>query len=287
MRWWRAPAKINLTLRVLGRRSDGLHLIRSLVAFGEPCDWLGFEPARTLELDIEGPAAAQSGPTENNLVLKAAKALSSETPNLRLGRFRLVKRLPAAAGIGGGSADAAAALRALAYANGLPLGDPRLRSAGLAAGADVPVCLLAKARVVEGVGEQLGPCLLLPPIVALLVNPGVAVSTRSVFKALKPNLASPSEPDLLSAAPVRTDPLTLGSLAEEGNDLEAPAVELAPIVEELLGRLAHLPGARFSRMTGSGATCFAAFEDSEQAERGRRIIVDERPHWWVKATRLH
>lgn len=286
MRWWRAPVKVNLSLRVLARRPDGLHLIKSLVAFGEPCDWLGFAPGEALGLEVEGQAAIQSGPPDKNLVLKAARALSLAIPNLKLGRFRLVKRLPAAAGVGGGSADAAAALRALADANGLRLSDPRVCAAALASGADVPVCLFAQARMVEGVGEKLGPPLRLPPIFALLVNPGVAIPTRDVFETLRSNPAPPLLSDHLSAAPARTYSLTLGSLAEDRNDLETAAVERAPIIEELLNRLASLPAARFSRMTGSGSTCLAAFENCEHAEQARKLIAAEHPCWWVEATRL-
>ena len=131
MRWFRAPAKINLSLSVLARRSDGLHEIESLVAFAEIGDWLGYQPGRSLELDVEGPDAPEAGPPEKNLVLRAARALAARIPDLTLGRFRLVKRLPAAAGMGGGSSDAAAALAALAEANGLPEEDERLLAAAL------------------------------------------------------------------------------------------------------------------------------------------------------------
>ncbi|HTR14366.1 MAG TPA: 4-(cytidine 5'-diphospho)-2-C-methyl-D-erythritol kinase [Roseiarcus sp.] len=286
MRWWRAPIKVNLTLRVIGRRPDGLHLMKSLVAFGEPCDWLGFEPGRALELEVEGPTAAHSGPAEKNLVLKAAEALSSELPNFKLGHFRLIKRLPAAAGVGGGSADAAAAFRALAYANELELNDHRVRSAALAVGADVPVCLFARACVVEGIGEEVGPPLSLPSVYAVLVNPGVAIATRDVFEVLKANPTSPLEPDYSAAAPARTNSPSMRALAEDRNDLETPAVKLAPIVTGLLDRLAQLPAARFSRMTGSGATCFAAFADCREAEHARIVMANEHPHWWVEATRL-
>src|SRR5271166_948858 len=286
MRWWRAPVKVNLTLRVLGRRPDGRHLIKSIVAFGGPCDWLGFEPGRALQLEVEGPTATQSGPTEKNLVLKAARVLSAESPNLRLGRFRLVKRLPAAAGVGGGSADAAAALRALAYANGLQLNDPRVRAAALAAGADVPVCLFARARVVQGIGEQLGPPLCLPAIFAVLVNPGVAIPTRNVFEALKLGPGSSWEPDRLGDTPAIEQSPMLRTLAECGNDLETAAVELAPIVQGVLDRLKRLPCAEFPRMSGSGETCFAAFADWGQAEHAREILAGEHPDWWVEATRL-
>ncbi len=184
MRWFRAPAKINLSLRVLARRSDGLHEIESLVAFAEISDWLGYEPGQRLELDVEGPTALEAGPPEKNLVLRAARALAAQIPGLTLGRFRLVKRLPAAAGIGGGSSDAAAALAALAEANGLSAEDERLRAAAAETGADVPVCLFPRARIMSGVGERLGPPVALPEVFAVLANPRVPAPTRDVFEAL-------------------------------------------------------------------------------------------------------
>ena len=146
MRWQRAPAKINLTLRVLGRRDDGYHELESLVAFAGLGDWLGFEPDDDLTLEVFGPRADQTGPVEENLVMRAARALAAHAPGLRLGRFRLIKRLPAAAGLGGGSADAAAALRLLADESGLSIDDPRVRASALATGADVLACLSPQAR---------------------------------------------------------------------------------------------------------------------------------------------
>ena len=154
MRWFRAPAKINLTLRVIGRRTDGYHDIESLVAFAGICDWLGYEPGYGLELDVCGPRALEAGAVSENLVLHAATALAHRVPRLTLGRFHLFKRLPAAAGLGGGSSDAAAAFRALADANGLRIEDERLRAAALDTGADVPVCLAPRSRVMSGIGDR-------------------------------------------------------------------------------------------------------------------------------------
>ena len=182
MRWTRAPAKVNLTLRVLGLRPDGYHELESLVAFAGISDWLGFEPGPDLALKVEGPNAADSGPLDDNLVLRAARALGARVPGLTLGRFRLVKRLPTAAGLGGGSADAAAALRILAQANGLPFDDPRLREAAAQTGADTPVCLESRAREMAGAGERLGPLLRLPPLFAVLANPRVPAPTGAVFR---------------------------------------------------------------------------------------------------------
>ena len=184
MRWFRAPAKINLSLSVLARRPDGLHEIESLVAFAEIGDWLGYQPGRRLELDVEGPAAPEVGPPETNLVLRAARALAARIPDPTLGRFRLVKRLPSAAGMGGGSSDAAAALAALAEANGLPEDDERLLAAASETGADVPVCLFPKARMMSGTGERLGAPVALPDLFAVLANPRVPAPTREVFEAL-------------------------------------------------------------------------------------------------------
>ena len=183
MRWTRAPAKINLTLRVVGRRPDGYHDLESLVAFAGLCDWLAFEPGDDLSLDVLGPRANETGPLDKNLVLRAARSLAGRIPRLRLGRFRLIKRLPAAAGLGGGSADAAAALRSLANEAGLPIDDPRVCASARATGADVLACLSPQARTIRGIGDELGPAIRLPDIFAVLVNPRVEAPTPKVFAA--------------------------------------------------------------------------------------------------------
>ena len=180
-----APAKVNLTLRVLGRRADGYHDIESVVVFAAAADRLGFVPGGGLALTLRGPTAGLTGTPDDNLVLKAARALSGDIPGLTLGRFQLDKRLPVAAGLGGGSADAAAALRLLARANRLKHDDPRLYAAARATGADVPVCLDPRPRLMRGIGEVLSAPLALPSFPAVLVNPGVAVPTREVFAALR------------------------------------------------------------------------------------------------------
>src|SRR5271156_4985925 len=184
MRWLRAPAKLNLTLRVVGRRADGYHELESLVAFAGFCDWVAFEPGGDPVLEVLGPRAAEAGPVDENLVLRAARALAAHVPGLQLGRFRLVKRLPAAAGLGGGSADAAAALRLLADAARLSVDDPRVRDAAKATGADILACLCPRARMMTGVGDQLGQLIPLPRLFAVLVNPQVQAPTPKVFAAL-------------------------------------------------------------------------------------------------------
>ena len=176
-----APAKVNLTLRVLSRRADGYHELESLVVFAGCGDRLSFTPGGELTLDMSGPRAAHAGDTADNLVLKAARGLAALVPGHRLGAFELEKNLPVAAGLGGGSADAAAALRLLARANGLALDDPRIHQAARATGADVPVCLDPRPRLMRGIGEKLSAPLVLPPLHAVLVNPGVALATKDVF----------------------------------------------------------------------------------------------------------
>src|ERR1700733_8941519 len=176
-----APAKVNLTLHIVGRREDGWHELDSVVAFAGCGDWLSFEPADALSLTVEGPTAEAAGESDENLVLRAARALSERVSGVRLGRFRLTKNLPVAAGLGGGSSDAAAGVRALGDANNLAADEPRLIAAAQATGADVPVCLEARARTMAGLGERLGPLLQLPPLFAVLANPRVAVATPAVF----------------------------------------------------------------------------------------------------------
>jgi 4-diphosphocytidyl-2-C-methyl-D-erythritol kinase len=278
----KAPAKVNLTLRVLGRRADGYHDIESLVAFAGVGDVLTFTPAAALTLAVSGPTAPAAGAVADNLVLKAARALAGQVGSLALGRFALSKRLPVAAGLGGGSADAAAALRLLARANQITLDDPRLMQAARATGADVPVCLDPRARLMRGIGDVLSAPLDLPPLPSLLVNPGVAVATREVFAAL--NLA-PVVRTGPAAAPAGTAAL-LAEIAAGRNDLEAPAIELAPAIAEALAVLRKLPGCRLARMSGSGATCFALFESSAAARTAARTLRAGYPSWWVRATVL-
>jgi len=287
MLWRRAPAKINLTLRLVGRRADGWHELESLVAFGGICDWLGFEPGPELDLRVEGPTALDAGPVERNLVLLAARALAFRVPDLALGRFRLVKRLPAAAGLGSGSADAAAALRALAEANRLSFDDGRVRAAAMETGADVSVCLYPRAQMMAGIGDRLGPAVSLPRIFAVLVNPRVATSTARVFGALglKPGSNfEVSSPPFLPPAP--DEKVVLDSLIACRNDLEQAGRELVPAISLVLERLSRSPGARLTRMSGSGATCFALFNDRRSATTAFRAISAEKPEWWVAATCL-
>ena len=284
-RQWRAPAKVNLTLHVLGRRADGWHELDSVVAFAGCCDWLAFQPGEALSLTISGPTAAAAGPTDDNLVLRAARALAERVPRLRLGRFHLRKVLPVAAGLGGGSSDAAAALRALADANDLTPDDERLFAAAAAVSSDAPVCLCPTARSMAGRGERLGPPLGLPPLPAVLANPGVAVATPAVFAALGLAAGASLDPPptlRLDAG----DGAALAALATGRNDLQASAIRIAPAIGDTLEALRRLDGVRLARMSGSGATCFALFDDRHAAARAARKLRAVHPDWWVRATYL-
>lgn len=286
----RAPAKVNLSLCVLGRRADGYHELDSLVAFAGVGDELSLSPGESGDVQISGPLAAGLSTGPDNLVLKAERALREEFAGLRSGRFHLVKRLPIASGIGGGSADAAAALRLLARLNDLPLSHPALLAAAGRIGADVPVCLEARARVMRGIGERLGQPLRLPRLFALLVNPGVAVETAPVFRTLglQPGQghAGGVEPFKATASAPATSAALIATLAASGNDLEAPARAVAPVIGEVLSALSDSPGCRLARMSGSGATCFALFDDCRASASAGKVLAKQQPDWWVKPTVL-
>ena len=281
-------AKVNLTLRVVGRRVDGNHDLESVVAFADCADRLSFTPGSTFDLSTTGPLALDCGDTADNLVFKAAKLLGELVPDLRLGAFSLDKVLPVAAGIGGGSADAAAALRLLAQANGLALDDPRLIEAAKLTGADVPVCLASRACVMTGVGETLLP-LSLPKLPCVMVNPCIPVATKDVFQALGLRhgellvgatdvMRAPAWPEEGSSVEDWVEALSSGS-----NDLEAPATRIQPVIGEVLSALSATNGAWLARMSGSGATCFAIYENTAEAQRAAQKIRLDHPGWWVHA----
>jgi 4-diphosphocytidyl-2-C-methyl-D-erythritol kinase len=281
-----APAKVNLTLRVLGRRTDGYHEISSLVVFADVGDRLTLTPGDEFSLAVSGPQAAQAGDPGANLVFKAAHALKERIAGIKLGAFQLEKNLPVAAGLGGGSADAAATLRLLARANDLPPGDPRLAAAARATGADVPVCLDPQPRLMWGIGEKLSPPLTVPPLAAVLVNPGAALVTKLVFAgwtaAVDP--ASPFDPAAVEKA--RDQDQFFEILARQTNDLEAAAVKLAPVVADVLAALRRFAGCRLARMSGSGSTCFALFDSVAAADSAADALRGEYPRWWIRACRL-
>lgn len=286
-RLWRAPAKVNLTLHVLGRRADGYHELDSIVAFAGCGDWLRYEPADGLSLSVDGPTGLESGPADDNLVLRAARGLAERAPGIRLGHFHLRKSLPVAAGLGGGSSDAAAALRALAHENAIAADDARLWAAARAVGADVPACLAARACVMAGAGERLGPPLEAPPLFAVLANPGTPVATPAVFARLGLAPGETGRPAPSIRADGRLDRSGfLAALREGRNDLQASAVTIAPAIALTLESLAQTAGARLVRMSGSGATCFALYEDRHAAARAAGVVRRAFPAWWVRATTL-
>jgi 4-diphosphocytidyl-2-C-methyl-D-erythritol kinase len=278
-----APAKINLTLHIRGRRADGYHELESLVAFADLADTLCLQPDAPLALDVTGPTARGAGPLEDNLVLKAVEALVRRAPGIRLGAFKLTKQLPVAAGIGGGSSDAAAALRLLARLNGLPLHDLAVVEAARAVGADVPVCLEAQARLMRGAGERLGRPLTLPPLLAVLVNPGRPLSTEAVFRRLGvakgQMLETGAHVDLDAAIDI---PTLIAVLAGARNDLQPAAVEVEPVIAEVIEAMRAQEGCQIARMSGSGATCFALFGTLSQTFDAVRNLRRKRSRWWVQ-----
>jgi 4-diphosphocytidyl-2-C-methyl-D-erythritol kinase len=279
----RAPAKINLTLHVTGRRADGWHTLESLVVLSRGGDTLSLIEGECLSLSVEGPGVAASGRIEDNLVLRAARHFAKCYPGARLGSFHLVKRLPVAAGLGGGSSDAAAALRLLARANAVSVGDTGIADAARATGADVPVCLMGRARMMRGVGDELGPLLALPPLIGLLVNPGEPVATKDVFSLMKiaPGAATGfgGHPEVYPNMPPEA---LIATLREGRNDMESAACLLAPVIGDVLAVLSAAPGCRLARMSGSGATCFALFKDCRSAARAKKAILRTHPSWWAK-----
>ncbi|WP_205042100.1 4-(cytidine 5'-diphospho)-2-C-methyl-D-erythritol kinase [Rhodoligotrophos defluvii] len=275
-----ACAKLNLTLHVVGRRDDGYHLLESLVAFTREGDVLRFAPAETLSLCIEGPFSAGLENDDSNLVVRAAKALG-----FRHGAITLDKRLPVASGIGGGSADAAAALRGLIRRHGIRIDPGSLDRTALSLGADVPVCLRSRTCFMSGIGEHIREAPPLPALGVVLANPKVEVSTAAVFRALglqpgqSAGAAHPPLPDRWQDAIHVAD-----FIRSCRNDLEPPARTIAPVIGMVLDRLEREHGCLVARMSGSGATCFGLFpseaEGREAAERIRRA----KPHWWVLAS---
>jgi 4-diphosphocytidyl-2-C-methyl-D-erythritol kinase len=281
-------AKVNLTLRVVGRRVDGLHDLESVVAFADCADRLSLTPGTQLNLTTTGPLAEACGEAADNLVFKAARLLGEMVPDLKLGEFTLDKVLPVAAGIGGGSADAAAALRLLAQANGLALDDSRLIEVAKRTGADVPVCLNSRSCVMTGIGETLLP-LSLPKMPCVMVNPCVPVATKDVFAALGLRngqlLVGASDVMRAAAWPEAGGSIEewVEALAAGANDLEAPATRLQPVIGEVLSALSATNGAWLARMSGSGATCFAIYENTAEAQRASQKIRLDHPGWWVHA----
>ncbi len=271
----RAPAKVNLCLHVTGQRADGYHLLDSLVVFTEIGDNVSAQPLRGLSLSITGPEGAGLSAGADNLVLRAARLMGAQDVALTLD-----KHLPRAAGIGGGSSDAAATLRLIARVYALPLPG---RAALLALGADLPVCLAPRPVRMRGIGEVLDPVPALPDFALVLVNPRVEVPTARAFRMLarrnNPPLSEPLGPwpDLAGF---------LGWLKMQRNDLQQAACDLAPQITSVIDALQAAGGCALARMSGSGATCFGIFEDLDRARAAARALRQAHPDWWCAATAL-
>ena len=268
-----APAKVNLTLHVTGRRPDGYHLLDSLVVFASVGDRIDLSPADGLTLSVDGPEAEAAPRGPENSVLRAAAHVGARV------NIALWKVLPAQAGLGGGSADAAATLRALAYATGRAVDCAEVAGAE-ALGADVPVCLRGLPARMSGIGEVLAGVPPLPPAWLVLVNPRVPVSTPAAFAALARRANAPMPPGLprwTSAADLA------GWLSAQRNDLQPAASRLAPAIGRALAALRQTAGCHLARMSGSGATCFGLFADRRVAEAAAARLRAHRPDWWIEA----
>ncbi len=274
-----AHAKVNLWLKVVGRRSDGYHLLDSLVAFVDLADTLEVRPSDRLSLELAGPRVGELAGESDNLVLKAAHLLADRAGVAPLASIRLGKHIPVAAGLGGGSADAAAALRALSDLWRVALPEEELFDLAASLGADVPMCLAGRTALVSGIGERLQSAPALPPASILLINPGIALPTRQVFEARRGSFST-SVPVM---QPWRDLAEFVAALAERGNDLGEAAISLRPVISEVLAFLRCSDGARYAAMSGSGATCFALYDSLDAA---RRASASTPPAWWRHAGML-
>ncbi|WP_417317366.1 4-(cytidine 5'-diphospho)-2-C-methyl-D-erythritol kinase [Emcibacter sp.] len=282
----RAPAKINLDLRVTGRQPDGYHLLDSLVVFADCGDVLDYYPEDNLYFEITGPFSAGLQANDSNLVCRTISAFTARAKKNVTGRFVLTKNLPVASGIGGGSADAAAALRLLNRLYPDLLTGEVLKEIAFSLGADVPACLMSRTLRMRSIGEELGPVGLGFPLYILLANPGVSVETAGIFKELassgfqfSPERDLPNKIDRL--------PELLDILTHSKNDLQPPACRRVPKVAEVIDRLAESEGCRYTAMSGSGATCFGLFDTLEAARSaGENIAMDSKSYWLQAAVVL-
>jgi 4-diphosphocytidyl-2-C-methyl-D-erythritol kinase len=278
-----AWAKINLTLHVTGRRDDGYHELDSLVVFVDIGDGLEIAPGARISLDIAGPfAPVLRTAASDNLVVVAARALAARYGVEAGAQLRLDKQLPVAAGLGGGSADAAAALHGLVDLWGLDAPAADLFALAASLGADVPVCLAGRPSFVAGIGERIVPAPPPPPAWLVLANPGVPLSTTAVFAARQGGFSAPAR----WREPISNLRAWAARLAACRNDLEAPALELVPEIREVLATLRDTAGCMLARMSGSGATCFGLFAMEAAAAAAARRMAATRPGWWVRAARL-
>lgn len=279
-----AWAKLNITLQVLGRRVDGFHELRSLVAFAGLGDTIELTPGHVLSLQAEGPFTAALD--DDNLIIRAAKAARARNPALTLGRFRLAKTLPVAAGLGGGSADAAAALRLIGRANPEGMNEEVATEIAPELGSDVAACLRSAPALITGRGEGVTPVSGFPSCGVLLANPGVPLATRDAYGTLNAATidAGSATPEVLDFS---GDFEKLIDYAQARvNDLEPVAVRLVPAIEGVLAKLHVLPAARLVRLSGSGPTCFAVFATPQEAHSAAALLAQEEPHWWIASGML-
>lgn len=276
-----APAKVNLFLHVTGRRDDGYHLLDSLVAFADVGDRVTVSDAPVLSLSHAGPFADDLPRPAQNLIVKAATALRDAFGIDAGVAITLEKNLPVASGIGGGSADAAAAIRGMCRLWDIRMDDPRVGEVALSLGADVPVCVSGGTCIMRGIGEDLHPVRGVGPFAAVLVNPGLDVPTPAVFKARKGWFSNAVDwPDQIMPDDV------IARLQGAHNDLEPPAIELEPGIGGVLTAISETPGVRFSRMSGSGATCFGLYEDGEVARAAAAQLKTAHQGWWAVAATI-
>ncbi|MBO88679.1 MAG: 4-(cytidine 5'-diphospho)-2-C-methyl-D-erythritol kinase [Rickettsiales bacterium] len=275
-----APAKINLYLHVVGRRANGFHELESLIGFMDEFDTLTLTPAEELGLEITGTFAPGLSNGEDNLVLRAARALGKVAGLEPKVHIKLQKHLPVAAGLGSGSADAAATLRGLAKFWNIDTDKVDLREVGFGLGTDIPACLVSDTVHVSGVGERLEAGPILPNAGLVLVNPGVTLATPSVFHARRGGF-TPASP--MIKVPRNLDDLVT-ILENRSNDLTEPALRLAPVIREVLTALKEAPGCRLARLSGSGATCFGIFDNPDAAITAAGTIKTE--GWWVRPSRF-
>jgi len=283
-----APAKINLFLHVGSPRTDGYHPLESLVAFADYGDGLQFAPGgNAFSIRVNGPYAEAAGPPENNLVLRAAAALKKRAPEIGGGMFSLAKNLPAGAGLGGGSSDAAAALRLIAENAGIDIADPRVLEAALDTGADVAVCLERKARMISGIGEILSESVPIPALHAVLVWPNAPALTLDVYRAFDAAEIKHSTPFGIRANEIpREQNVFLQFLLRQNNDLTRAAWRVTPHIAEADATLRAVDNAKLVRMSGSGSAVFAIYESAENATAEAAAIRAKYPDWWVVATVL-
>lgn len=276
-----ARAKVNLALHVTGRRPDGYHELDMLVAFADTGDTVILTPSDQDRFDIDGPMAGEIEADVDNLVMQALRGFRETAGRSKPLAIRLTKRLPIASGIGGGSADAAATLRGLCRLHGLATEDPAIAALARSLGADVPMCLASQPARVTGIGERIAPTAGRLSFGLLLVNPRVGVSTPAVFRALDRRDNSP-----IPALPAFDGTTGLATFLsrETRNDLEAPAMAIAPVIVDVIAVLADLPGIRLARMSGSGATCFGLFDTREAAEAAGAQLATKHPAWWIEPT---